>query len=159
MEKENKSIIDKFKKLPKTSKIIISIFIVVLVFICVYQFSNNKTNTSKSQDFSSNDVVIGKRFNNISDVNFSTGVVAGIAWSGYTDSFPNAKLDSFEITDSDGYGRYVVFLKYMKNTTDTHYSYENDIVYCTEDKQGKYLSTGDVDSQKEQVGWGTPITD
>lgn len=152
-------IINRFKELSKRNKIIILAIIIVFIALIFSITNNDTTNTSKSNDFSSNDVVIGKRFDSMNNVNFSTGVVAGVAWSSYTDVFPNAKLYSFEITESDGYGRYVVFIKYMKNTSDTHFSYENDIVYCTEDKQGKYLSTGNVDSQKEQVGWGTPLNE
>ena len=151
-------IINKFKELSKKNKIIILAIIIIIFIAIVFLITNNdNTNISKSNVFTSDDVVVGKRFDSMNNVNFSTGVVAGVAWSNYTDVFPNAKLDSFEITESDGYGRYVVFIKYMKNTSDTHFSYENDIVYCTEDKQGKYLSTGNVDSQKEQVGWGTPL--
>lgn len=79
-------------------------------------------------------------------------------WSNYADIFPNAKWKEMEIKESDGYGRYWVRVKYVKNTSDTYYSTDHIIAwYIDNSHYGMFATAGDINMKKQQAKWGTTL--
>lgn len=114
--------------------------------------------SQENSALSPDNVEIEKEINTLSDANKSTQFILSLVWNTYADTMPNAKWVTFEIKEADGYGRFWVYLKYLKNTSETYYSYAHHIVWWVDDNHfGKYWTTGDIWAQKSQSKWGTKI--
>ncbi len=148
-----KTDIKNFKTISKRKRIIYVVVGILLILLLFNVFSGGKNN-----DLSPKNVQIGKEVKSLDDANKSTQFVCMLVWEEFSNVLPNAKWDTFKVQETDGCGRYVVYVKYLKNVTDTHFSYEDSIVYWVDDTHyGKYTAVGDVSTMKQQVKWGTKI--
>lgn len=171
---------EKEKQLSRKTLIGIIIILIVVIIIGIIFFiinnSNNNNEVAKTQvdnnieqnsetqestgisDLDPKNIEIGKEIDSIDEANKSTQFIMMLVWDYYANTMPNAKWETFEITETDGYGRYVVYMKYLRNSNDTYFSYVNNIVYWVDSTHfGKYTAIGDVSSMKRQVDWGTKI--
>ena len=145
-------------------------FIILFIIISINQKENaenksttqEETSTQQEEDTSTelnpDNIQIGKEINTTTDANKSTEFILLLVWDTYSKIYPNAKWVTFEIQETDGYGRYLVYVKYLKNTSDTTYTYAHNIVWWVDESNfGRYTTTGTVNAMKSQVDWGTQI--
>ena len=129
---------------------------------------NNKTNSYNStqyntarENLSIENVEVGENFTS-SNCNDSTDVVFSFAWSKIKETFPNAKWNSMEVIDADGYGRFITMVNYVRTPNselaDTTYVYI--MITDMSEKKGICLVWGpDYYNFKNLYNWGTPLTD
>lgn len=174
----------------KFSTCLIIVLIVFLVFIGLIKvFTQNsildaakkaKENTSKSQEqeqlrlqnsepivtekntknLSSEDVQVDKKFTDSSSMNDATSLVCTIAWEPIKSEFPNAKWNYAKILLSDGYGRFIVEVNYVRSSVseraDTTYVYL--YVKDFEQRLGINLMWGpDYTFYTKSYNWGSPL--
>lgn len=124
--------------------------------------TTTKNNTNEERNFNRGNVIIGKTLS-ANDVyngkpNTETAYIAYLATAGFDDVFPNWVLHSATIQEADGCGRFWVYVKYLKNKSDTTYSGEHEIVAVgNSGNSRKYRTIGSIDQQKRDADWGSPL--
>lgn len=130
-----------------------------------YEEDTTKNNNTDDWGFRRSDVVIGEAIYRQDMINSkpnkSTVGVILLAWNYLPEVFPNCVFHSATINETDGQGRYWVFIKYLRNSSDTTYSYEHEIVAMRDDGLGKNYNCldRDINQKKRSVNWGSPLED
>lgn len=115
---------------------------------------------NNTKNLSSEDVQVDKKFTNSSSMNDATSLVCTIAWEPIKSEFPNAKWNYAKILLSDGYGRFIVEVNYVRSSVseraDTTYVYL--YVKDFEQRLGINLMWGpDYTFYTKSYNWGSPL--
>ena len=124
-----------------------------------WQAGNTETDSQNNNKLSLDNVQMGIAFTDVNNINEETKKILAKAYSYVTDLYPNAKWIEAKITAKDGYGRYVVFMKFVKSSVSENVSGENIVVWVKDintDNMGYCIYPGAGDYRN---GWGTPLTD
>ena len=123
------------------------------------QSGNTETDSQNNNKLSLDNVQMEITFTDVNNINEETKKILAKAYSYVTDLYPNAKWIEAKITAKDGYGRYVVFMKFVKSSVSENVSGENIVVWVKDintDNMGYCIYPGAGDYRN---GWGTPLTD
>ena len=131
--------------------------------------SDNYNNGSTSQQstkivenkLSIDNVEINKKFTT-SNFNSSTEIICAALWDKIKDTFPNASWTSSEILETDGFGRFIVGIKYVRSKVSEDTDYTFGLVATTDElikeRKAACLIWGPNSfNYTNSYGWGTPL--
>lgn len=155
------------------------IFGTASIIVFIYIFITNEKNTSNNQNglissidnsqneskFNLYDVKLGD-FSTTSSPNFSTSYIINFASKHILKYWPHAEISTITIKETDGYGRFLILVKFLKSNSDKTYSYSHNVIEIIVDESKNnnigntriYLDEGTgATGVKKKSNWGTTI--